>query len=38
MPITARAGFLETRTARLKLEPRKKPYWARTGKAGVHLG
>jgi integrase len=38
MPRTARAGFLETRTARLKLEAHKKPYWARTGKAGVHLG
>jgi hypothetical protein len=38
VPRTARADFLETRTARLKLKPRKKPYWARTGKAGVHLG
>lgn len=38
MARTARAGFLETRTARLKLPPDKKPYWARTGKAGVHLG
>ena len=38
MPRTARAGFLETRTARLKLTPAHKPYWARSGKAGVHLG
>ncbi len=38
MPRTARAGFLETRTARLKLAPAHKPYWARSGKAGVHLG
>lgn len=38
MARTARAGFLETRTARLKLVPGKKPYWARSGKAGVHLG
>jgi hypothetical protein len=38
MPRTARTGFLETRTARLRLEAHKKPYWARTGKAGVHLG
>jgi hypothetical protein len=35
---TARAGFLETRTARLKLSARKKPYWSRSGKAGVHIG
>jgi integrase len=38
MARTARAGFLETRTARLKLVPGKKPYWARSGRAGVHLG
>ena len=38
MPRTARAGFLETRTARLKLPPAGKPYWTRSGKEGVHLG
>lgn len=38
MARTARAGFLETRTARLKLSPRNKPYWTRSGKTGVHLG
>jgi integrase len=38
MARTARAGYLETRTARLKLKPTKSPYWTRSGKAGVHLG
>jgi integrase len=38
MARTARAGFLETRTARLKLSARKKPFWSRSGKAGVHIG
>jgi integrase len=38
MARTARAGFLETRTARLKLAPKKKPYWSRSGKKGVHIG
>lgn len=39
MARTARGGYLETRSARLnKLTPRKKPYWARAGKEGVHLG
>jgi integrase len=38
MARTARAGFLETRTARLKLAANKKPYWSRSGKAGVHIG
>lgn len=38
MARTARAGFLETRTSRLKLAAQKKPYFVRTGKAGVHLG
>jgi hypothetical protein len=38
MARTARSGFLETRTARLRLPPGKKPYWTRSGKAGVHLG
>ena len=27
-----------SRAARLKLPPAKKPYWARSGKAGVHVG
>ena len=36
MARTARSGFLETRTARLRLPPDKKPYWVRSGKAGVH--
>jgi integrase len=35
---TARSGPLETRSARLRLKPGQKPYWARTGKEGVHLG
>ncbi len=35
---TARSGNLETCSARLRLKPSKKPYWTRTGKAGVHLG
>jgi integrase len=38
MARTARAGFLETRTARLKLASKKKPYWSRSGKTGVHIG
>jgi len=38
MARTARAGYLETRTGRLKLLSRKKPYWSRSGKAGVHIG
>ena len=38
MAQTARASSLETRTARLKLSPSKKPYWGRSGKAGVHIG
>lgn len=38
MARTVRGGSLETRTARLKLEPRSKPYWRETGKAGLHLG
>jgi integrase len=38
MARTARSGFLETRTARLRLPASKKPYWSRSGKTGVHLG
>jgi integrase len=39
MARTARASNLETRSARLKkLEPRGKPYYARSGAKGVHLG
>ena len=35
---TARAAALETRTARLRLKPRRKPYWVGTGKKGIRLG
>jgi integrase len=38
MPRTARGGILETRSARLRLPPRKKPYWVASGKQGLHLG
>jgi integrase len=38
MARTARSGFLETRSARLRLKPQGKPYWCRTGRDGVHLG
>ena len=38
MARTARSGFLETRSARLRLTPQPKPYWCRTGHEGVHLG
>ena len=38
MARTARSGYLETRTARLRLTPQPKPYWCRTGREGVHLG
>jgi integrase len=38
MARTVRGGNLETRTARLKLNPRGKPYWRETGKPGLHLG
>jgi integrase len=37
MPRSMRAPALETRTARLKLKVRKKPYWARIGH-GISLG
>ena len=38
MARTSRGGQLETRTARLKLAPRGKPYYANTAKQGLHLG
>ena len=38
MARTHRSGSLETRTARLRLKPRRKPYFTNAGKAGVHLG
>ena len=38
MARSVRPRNIDTRAARLRLEPRKKPYWTPTGKAGVHLG
>ena len=38
MARTVRGGRLETRTARLKLIPRPRGYWASTAKPGLHLG
>lgn len=38
MARAARSAPLETRTARLKLKPRGKPYFVPTGKKGVSLG
>ena len=38
MARTVRGGRLETRTARLKLTPRSRGYWASTAKPGLHLG
>ena len=35
---TIRDAGLETRTARLRLKPRRRPYWVGTGKKGVRLG
>src|SRR4051794_19797944 len=37
MARTVRDSVLETRTARLRLEPRGKPYW-RTIETGLHVG
>lgn len=38
MARTVRGGQVETRSARLKLVPRPRPYWRETGKPGLHLG
>lgn len=38
MARTVRNSELDSRTARLKLEPRPKPYWAKSGVAGLHIG
>jgi integrase len=38
MARTVRGGQVETRSARLRLEPRPRPYWRETGKPGLHLG
>ena len=38
MARTVRGGTLETRTARLRLGIRARPYWKETGKPGLHLG
>jgi integrase len=38
MARTVRNSNLDSRTARLKLEPRPKPYFAKTGVAGLHIG
>ena len=38
MARTVRGGNLETRTARLRLAARARPYWKDTGKPGLHLG
>lgn len=33
-----RGGVLETRSARLRLAARPRPYWTPSGKPGLHLG
>lgn len=38
MARTVRGGNIETRSARLKLAARARPYWGPSGKAGLHLG
>ncbi len=38
MARTVRSAQLETRSARLRLKARRKPYRVATGKAGLHLG
>jgi integrase len=38
VPRTYRGGSLETRTSRLKLPLRGKPYFAPSGRKGVHIG
>ena len=38
MARTVRGGNIETRSARLRLAARPKPYWAPSGKPGLHIG
>jgi integrase len=38
MARTVRGGIIETRSARLKLAARPRPYWSPSGKQGLHLG
>ncbi|HTV97829.1 MAG TPA: site-specific integrase [Steroidobacteraceae bacterium] len=38
MARTVRGGSIETRAARLRLAARPRPYWAPSGKPGLHLG
>ena len=38
MARTVRSGNVETRSARLRLAVRPRPYWAPSGKPGLHLG
>jgi integrase len=38
MARTVRSGNIETRSARLRLAARPRPYWAPSGKPGLHLG
>lgn len=38
MARTVRGGNIETRAARLRLAVRPRPYWAPSGKPGLHLG
>jgi len=38
MARTVRGGSIETRSARLRLAARSRPYWAPSGKPGLHLG
>jgi len=38
MARTVRGGSLETRSARLRLTPRGRPYWVASAKQGLHLG
>jgi integrase len=38
MARTARNTALETRTARLRLKVRRKPYWTPTGRQGIYVG
>jgi len=38
MARTVRGGSIETRSARLRLAAQSRPYWAPSGKPGLHLG